>query len=116
MAVQTTTLRNTLVDAYKAAATHMSLHTVWTAGATPGAEVSGGAPAYARKASNWGATAASAATAAPAAFDVPSGATIAAIGLYNALTAGTYQDGKDVTSQPFNSQGTYTVTATYTQT
>lgn len=114
MPIQTVTQRNTLVDAYKAAATHVALYST-APGASPGTELSGGSPAYARKVSNWGATSNSAATASPAAFDVPSGATVAGAGFHTALTAGTYLDGASLTSQAFSSQGTYTVTLTYTQ-
>lgn len=115
MAVQTVTQRNNLVDAYKAAATYMAVYST-VPGASAGTEISGGSPAYARKASNWGATAASAATAAPAAFDMPSGSTAAGMGFHTAVTAGTYLDGAAITSQGFSSQGTLTITATYTQT
>jgi hypothetical protein len=52
---------------------------------------------------------------ATATFDIPSGATIVGIGLHTALTAGTYLDGATITSQAFASQGTLTVTFTYTQ-
>lgn len=114
MPIQTVTMRNALVDAYKAQATHAALATS-APGASAGTEPSGGSPAYARKVSNWGATATSASTAAPAAFDVPSGATIVGAQFFNALTVGTYLDGGAVTSQAFASQGTYTLTATYTQ-
>lgn len=115
MAIQTVAMRNALVDAYKAQATHMALYST-TPGATAGTELTGGSPAYARKAMSWGATSASASTATAVTFDVPAGATVAGFGFHNALTAGTYLDGAGVTSQAFASQGTYQVTATYTQT
>lgn len=115
MAIQTVGLKNTLVDAYKAACTFIGLATT-APGSSRGTEPSGGSPAYARKASNWGATSGGAATASPAAHDVASGTTVVGINMENASTAGTYQDGASVTSQAFSSQGTYTVTATYTQT
>src|SRR3954447_26167296 len=114
MAVQTVTMRNDLVDAYKTQDTHCALAST-EPGSPAGTELSGGAPAYARRTSNWGATASGAATAAPTAFDVPSGATVAGVMFYNALTAGSYLDGATVTSQSFSSQGTYTVTATFPQ-
>ena len=113
MPIQTVTMRNALVDAYKAQATHMAVYST-VPGASAGTPISGGSPAYANRASNWGATATSAATAAPSAFDIPSGATAAGIGFLNGI-AGTYLDGAAVTSQTFSSQGTLTVTATYTQ-
>ena len=115
MAIQTVTLRNLMVDQYKAQCTHVALYSTVPA-ASAGTELTGGSPAYARRVANWGATASSAATASPAAHDVPSGATVAGAGFHSAITAGNYLDGGSVTSQAFASQGTYTVTATYTQT
>lgn len=115
MAIATVTQRNTLVDAYKAAAAFMTVQTT-TAAATAGTEVTGGAPAFARKASNWGATSASAATAAPVAFDIPASTTVQSIAFYTLVSAGVFLDSAAITSQTFASQGTLTVTATYTQT
>lgn len=83
--------------------------------ATAGTEISGGSPAYARRASNWGAGANSAVVSTPAAHDVPSGTTVAGVQYHSAQTAGTYWDGVPVTAQSFSSQGTYAVTATFTQ-
>lgn len=113
MPIQTVTQRNSLATAYGAAATHAALYST-VPGASAGTELSGGAPAYARKPLTWGAAAASAITASVT-FDVPSGATVAGTGFHTALTAGTYLDGVSVTSQAFASQGTYQVTYTYTQ-
>lgn len=115
MAIQTTTMKNTLATAYAAAITHIGLATT-APGASRGTEVAGGSPAYARKAANWGSASGGVIVAAPAAHDVPTGTTIVGVNMENALTAGTYQDGATVTSQSFSSQGTYQVTATYTQT
>lgn len=114
MAIQTATLRTTMATAYATACPYMGLATT-APGSSRGTEPSGGSPAYARKASNAGTASASAVVFSPAAFDVPSGATIVGINMESASTAGTYQDGTSVTSQAFASQGTYTVTATYTQ-
>jgi hypothetical protein len=114
VAIQTVTQRNTLAAAYGTAATHAALYTT-VPGASAGTEVSGGSPAYARRALTWGAPSASVVTVTPTAFDVPSGTTIAGAGVHTAITAGTYLDGAAVTSQAFASQGTYTLTLTYTQ-
>lgn len=114
MAVQTVTMRNALATAYKATALYAALYTTVPAG-TAGTEVTGGAPAYARQAANWGTVASSAVTASPAAFNVPASTTIAGAGFHDAVSAGNYLDGGSVTSQAFASQGTYTLTATYTQ-
>jgi hypothetical protein len=68
--------------------THLSLHTDYSA--TGANEVTGGSPAYARKAATWG-TAASRAKALSAelTFDVPA-STIKWIGRWTALTGGTF--------------------------
>lgn len=115
MTIQTTTMKNTLADAYKGAISHIGLATT-APGSSRGTEVTGGSPAYARKAANWGSSSGGVVVAAPAAHDVPSGTTVVGVNMENAVTAGTYQDGASVTSQAFASQGTYQVTATYTQT
>lgn len=114
MPVNTVAMRNILANAYATAAPFMALYST-VPGTSAGTELSGGSPAYGRKASNWGAAANSAAVASPTAFDVPSGATVAGVGFHSAATSGTFLDGVGVTSQSFSSQGTYTVTATYTQ-
>lgn len=113
MAIQTATQKNTLATAYGNAATFGALYTT-APGATAGTEVTGGAPAYARKSLTWGAPTNGVITA-TATFDVPSGATVLGVGVHTAVTAGTYLDGGTVTSQAFASQGTYTATFTYTQ-
>ena len=115
MAIQTATMKNTLSDAYKAAATHGAVYTT-APGGSAGTEPSGGSPAYARKALSWGASSNGVTSATPVAFDIPSGSTIVGAGVHSALTAGTYLDGGAVTSQVFSSQGTYTITFTFTQT
>jgi len=48
-------------------------------------------------------------------FDIPAGTTIVGAGLHTATSSGSYLDGGTVTSQAFASQGTYTITFTYTQ-
>lgn len=114
MALQTTTIKNSLCSAYVTACPYMGLATS-APGASRGTEVSGGSPAYARKASNAGSPSGGAVVFSPAAFDVPASTTVVGVNMEGASTAGTYQDGASVTSQTFSSQGTYTVTATYTQ-
>ncbi|MDF9748646.1 hypothetical protein [Arthrobacter sp. ES3-54] len=113
MAVQTVGERNSLATKYGTDAPYAALYTT-APGATAGTEVTGGTPAYARKAVTWGAASNGAITA-TATFDVPAGVTIVGAGLHSAATAGTYIDGQAVTSQAFASQGTYTITFTYTQ-
>lgn len=118
MAIAILAQRNAMATAYGAAAPYGALFT-----ADPGAtgtvvgEATGGAPAYNRKAMTWGAAAASAVTGAPV-FDVASGTTVTFFGVTVSVTPATadLRDKVAVTSQGFSSQGTYTVTATYTQT
>lgn len=118
MAIRNVTQRNALATAYGAAAPFGALFSAdpGTAGAATN-ELTGGAPAYARKAANWGTAAASVITSGTQVFDVPSGSTVAYHGLAASGTAGTadIRDSVALTSQTFASQGTYTVTATYTQ-
>lgn len=114
MAIQTATQKNNLATAYGTNATHAALYTT-APGASPGTEVTGGSPAYARKAISWGAASGGVITA-TVTFDVPSGTTVVGAGVHTAITAGTYLDGASVTSQAFASQGTYQLTLTYTQT
>lgn len=114
MAIQTVTMRNALATTYKANALYAALYTTIPS-STAGTEVTGGSPAYARLAANWGTVSASAVTASPAAFNVPASTTVSGAGFHDAVTAGNYLDGGAVTAQTFSSQGTYTLTATYTQ-
>lgn len=115
MPVNGQNMRSALANAYGTNSPFAALYST-AGGATAGTELTGGAPAYARKAATWGgAGATNTNTATIPAFDVPSGATVAGAGFHSAVTAGNYMDGGAVTSQPFSSQGTYTLTATYTQ-
>ena len=114
MAIQTAAMKNILSDAYKGAATHAALYTT-APGGSPGTEVTGGSPAYARKVTSWSASS-NGVTSTTVTFDVPSGTTVVGAGVHSAITAGTYYDGASVTSQAFASQGTYQLTLTYTQT
>lgn len=102
--------KNYMLTQFKAQIGYMSLHAAYPA--TIGNEITGGSPAYARKAVTWG-TATSGAIAASnqPSFDVPSGVTVAAVGFFSALTAGTLYGDYDVTDEVFAGQGTYTVTS-----
>lgn len=90
---------------------YLSLHTD-VVGSGSGGEVTGGSPAYARKAVTWNAASGgSKAISGTAVFDVPSGTTIRRVGLFSAVTAGTYFGDADITDETYGGQGTYTVTA-----
>jgi len=116
MAIAVTAERNALATDYGVDATHAALFTAdpGTTGTVVG-EVTGGSPAYARKPITWGAPSAGVITASVT-FDVPSGVTITHAGVCTALTGSTLIDKVAVTSQAFASQGTYTLTLTFTLT
>lgn len=69
---------------------YASLHTAYSA--TGANEVTGGAPAYARQAVTWNAASGGSKTSASVAgtFPVPGGITVAFIGLWSALSGGTF--------------------------
>jgi len=117
MAIATLAQRNALATSYGTNAPYGALFTAdpGTTGTVVG-EVTGGSPAYARKAISWGAASNSAISGAPV-FDVPAGTTVTFAGVTASVTAGTadLRDRVAVTSQAFASAGTYTVTYTYTQ-
>lgn len=113
MAIATVAERNALALEYGLDATHAALYTT-VPGASAGTEVTGGTPPYARKPITWSAPSSGVITG-TVTFDVPTGTTLAGAGVHTALTAGTYLDGGAITSQAFATQGTYTLTLTYTQ-
>lgn len=117
----TTTARNTLLDQLDESsatipALYASLHT-----ADPTSigdhEVTGGSPAYARKALTWSPASGDTKAAATVTFDVPAGTTTSHFGLWSAITSGTFRGGEMLSaSQVFGSQGTYALTLTITAT
>ncbi len=110
-----TTAKNVGVDAIAALALRVALHTGDPGGANSASnEVTGGSPAYARKAIAWNAASGGSATpTANVVLDVPGGTTVSWISLWN--TAGTVRYyKKDVTDEVFGAQGTYTVLASGT--
>lgn len=115
MAIATTAEKNSLASKYGTDAAYAALFTADPGGTgTVVGEVSGGAPAYARKAITWGAPSAGVVTA-TVTFDVPASTTITFAGVCSASTGSTLLDKGAITSQTFGSQGTYTLTLTYTQ-
>jgi hypothetical protein len=108
-----TTARNVMLDGLAAVCTRAALHTADPGGANSASnEVTGGSPAYARKAITWAAATGGAMdeTTSPV-FDVPAGTTVAWVSFWN--TAGTVRYlKKDVTDEVFGAQGTYTLTDT----
>lgn len=90
----TDTAKNALLDSTAGTPawppTHLSLHSgdPSTTGAN---ELAGGAPAYARKAVTWAAASAgSKAISAAVTFDVPASTTVRYVGMWSALTGGTF--------------------------
>ncbi len=70
-------------------ATHLSLHSAYSSTGTN--ELTGGSPAYARKAATWAAASGrSKATSASMVFDVAAGSTVRWVGLWDAVTAGNF--------------------------
>ena len=101
--------KNAMLDNLGTLAVFASLHT-----ADPGEnginEVTGGSPAYARKSLTWNAAAAGSMDDSNApVFDVPASTTVAFVGFWSAVTAGTFYGSADVTDEVFGAQGTYTL-------
>jgi hypothetical protein len=119
MAILILAQRNALATAYGSAAPYGSMFTSTGPGTTGSAtnEVTGGSPAFARKALAWAAAAASAIVSALTPFDIGSGITVTFFGVTVSVTLTTadVRDAVAVTNQTFASQGVYSVTATYTQ-
>ena len=88
--------------------THVSLHSAYPA--TSGNELSGGG--YARQQINWAAASGNSVSASnQPTFQVPAGATVAAVGFWTGATGGTLMADAQVTPETFNNPGTYTVTS-----
>ena len=101
--------KNAMLNALGALAVFASLHTA-DPGDNGANEVSGGSPAYIRKAITWSA-AGSGTMDSPDApvFDVPGSTTVAYAGFWSAETVGTFYGAADVTDEVFAGQGTYTL-------
>jgi hypothetical protein len=101
---------NRMLDGLTGGVAFVSLHTA-DPGATGTSEVTGGSPAYARKAIAWTAAASSAtANSAQIVFDVPTSITIRFLGYWSASTGGTFYGSRALdANQTYTSQGTYTL-------
>lgn len=90
---------------------YASLHTA-DPGATGTSELAGGSPAYARKATTWSAASSGGKNlSSTVVFDVPSGVTVAYVGLWDSLSGGAFQGGGPLaTSESYSAQGSYTLT------
>ena len=103
------TAKHTGLAAIVAEITFFSLHTD-VVGSGSGGEVTGGSPAYARKAASWAAPASGAvATNTSPVFDVPAG-TVRRVGFFGAASGtASYRGDADITDEVFAAQGTYTL-------
>lgn len=103
---------NAMLNALGADITHFGLHTN-AVGSGSGSEVTGGSPAYARKAASWAAASGSsmAMTGSAPVFDIPSGTTVARLGFWGALSGGTFYGDAELTDEVYGGQGTFTLTA-----
>lgn len=101
--------KNTMLDSFRAAYPYAGLH---SGVPTTGNEMTGGSPAYARKAHGLGAASGGSSTnGSSVVFDVPSGSTVSHVGYWTASSGGTCGGYDDVTSESFGGQGTYTLTS-----
>lgn len=102
--------KNAMLDHLASLATFASLHSA-DPGATGLNELAGGTPAYARKSITWNAAATGALDSSnQPVFDVEGGDTVAFVGFWSAVSAGTFYGSADVTDETFGGQGTYTLT------
>lgn len=103
----TNAAKNAMLDALAGVAVYASLHTAdpTTVGDN---EVTGGSPAYARKAITWNSASSGAIDSSNApAFDVPGSTTVTHVGFWSAATSGTFYGGTAITNESFGSQGVY---------
>jgi hypothetical protein len=105
----TTDGKNEMLDALGALITHAGLHTAQPSTGTPN-EVTGGSPAYARKAITWGAAGSGTMDSSNApVFDVPADTTVTHVGFWSASSGGTLLAWHDAVDEVFGAQGTYTL-------
>lgn len=101
------TAKNLMLDQLGTVAVYVSAHTA-DPGTTGTNEVTGGS--YARKSITWAAAATANLNSSNApVFDIPAGNTITHIGLWSAVTAGTFYGSFDITDEAFAADGTYTL-------
>ncbi len=102
--------KNAMLNALGALAVFASLHS-GNPGDNGANEISGGSPAYIRKAITWGAAGSGTMDMnGTAVLDVPSSTTVAYVGFWSAESNGTFYGAADVTDEVFANQGTYSLT------
>lgn len=115
MPILSNTMKEALAVAYGTNAAYASLHTA-DPGTTISNEVSGGSPAYARKALSWTAGSTDGIVTATVTFDVPASTSTTHAGIVTTASgAGTLLDKVAVTYNSQPSQGQLTVNFTFTQ-
>jgi hypothetical protein len=104
---------NIAVDAITALALRIAAHTGDPGAAdTASNEVTGGSPAYARKAIAWGASSGGVGTASSQpVFDIPASTTVSWVSLWNTAGTNRYSKKQLSANESFGSQGTLTVTS-----
>ncbi|HYJ33840.1 MAG TPA: hypothetical protein VE326_11525 [Candidatus Binatia bacterium] len=104
--------RNAAANGVASNVGYVSLHTA-DPGTTGTNEVTGGTPAYARKAVAWStASGGVAAISGGVTFDVPASTSISYIGLWSTATGGTFYGGAALSAtETYGGQGTYNLTA-----
>ena len=103
---------NIMLDQLGTAIDYFGLHTD-TVGSGSGNEVTGGSPAYARKAATWASASGSSMsdTGADPVFDIPASTTVRRLGFWSAVSAGTFYGDAELTDEVYGGQGTYTLTS-----
>ena len=105
-----TDAKNSMLDHLGTEAVFASLH-ITDPGDTGTGEVTGGSPAYARKAITWNAAGSGTMDDSNApVFDVPAGTHVNWVGLWSLVTGGVFYGSDSVTEEIFAAQGTYTLT------
>jgi hypothetical protein len=103
--------KNAMLDQFGTICLFGSLHTA-IPGSTGAAEITGGTPAYARKALTWNPASTGSKTLSDTPiFDVPPLTTVAYVGLWSTLTGGVWYGYIDVTDEVYAAQGTYQITS-----
>ena len=103
------TALNSMLSDLDANVSHVSAHTA-DPGTTGTSEVTGGS--YARQAISFAApSGGSMAASNSPVIPIPSATTITHLGLWSAVSAGTFYGSADITDETFSSAGNYTITA-----
>lgn len=115
MAINVTSTKNALAQAFADLVEYISLHTGNPGSSgSPSNEVTGGSPAYARKVPSWGSPSGGVIAADELEFDVPVGTTVTHVGYLDG--DGNLVDWADSADVSFTSaQGKLRVTPKYTQ-